>query len=114
MFDARRRNLRGDHRETGPAAGEGLDVLRVKHGFRLDFVFRGNQIQGLDLADINAQVANRHPFGNFTGIKGMQRNLATDCPGSGFRSIENAFVANSRTGAAAAEIVKADCAFQCP
>ncbi|SSM23555.1 Uncharacterised protein [Klebsiella pneumoniae] len=42
MFHARGGDLRSDHREAGPGAGEGADVFRIEHRFRLHFVFGGD------------------------------------------------------------------------
>ncbi len=108
MLHARGGDLRGDHREAGPGAGKRADVFRIKHGFRLHLVFGGDQLQGLDLTDIDAEIANRHPGRHLPGVERMQGDLAAHGARCRFRSVKDAFVIQPRIGAAAVEVVETD------
>ena len=39
MFNAGGRDLRRNHREAGTGTGKGADIFRIKHRFRLNFIF---------------------------------------------------------------------------
>ncbi|SAW59324.1 Uncharacterised protein [Klebsiella variicola] len=108
MLDARGGDLRGDHREAGPGPGEGTDVFRVEHRFRLHFVFGGDQLQGLDLTDIDAEITNRHPGRHLPGVKRVQGDLAAHGARRRFRSVKDTFVIQPRVGAAAIEVIETD------
>ncbi|CQF66629.1 Uncharacterised protein [Salmonella enterica subsp. enterica serovar Typhimurium str. DT104] len=84
MLDARRGNLWRDNGKTCPGAGKCLYILRIKYGFCLHFITCGDQFQRLDLADINTEVTNGHPFRQFSGVERVQRNLSAYRAGGGF------------------------------
>ncbi|SAU41614.1 Uncharacterised protein [Klebsiella quasipneumoniae] len=111
MLHACRGDLRGDHREASPGAGKRADVFRVKHGFRLHLVFGGDQLQGLDLTDINAEIANRHPGRHLPGVERVQGDLAAHGARRRFRSVKDAFIIQPRVGAAAVEVIETDRSF---
>jgi hypothetical protein len=53
----------------------------------------------LDLADIDAQIANRHPCRQFPGIIGMQGDLTAHGACGGLRGVKDTFVAFARASA---------------
>ncbi len=84
ILDARCRDLRRHHREPRTRARKGIHIFRIEHRRRLHFVAIGDELERFDLADIDAEVADRHVRCQLAGIKRVQSDLAAHRAGGGF------------------------------